>query len=192
MTLVPMHPEATSDPQIVRWVIPDGVLPVVGEIAEPPPELAAMLDSGDIASIQVQTRAVVVRLAAGRSWSELGAHVRAALGAALQQPHQWQPTTPSTEADRLRSALEDVLAGPAGDYIHSHGGDVTILAVKDGRAEVRLNGACEHCPAAGLTLHARLERELRARFPDLVELRADQHCHGATRPTWLTLGRKGT
>ena len=86
-----MHPEATADPQTVRWVVPAGTLPVVGEMADAPDELGDLLRSEDIASIEVETQAVVIRLADGQSWSGTGARVRDALSAALQRPQRWRP-----------------------------------------------------------------------------------------------------
>ncbi|MGW5371757.1 NifU family protein [Streptomyces sp. NPDC004009] len=190
MSIIPMHPEATADPQTVRWVIPGGTLPAVGEVAEAPDELGRMLHSGDVASIKVETQAVVVRLADGRSWSGTGARVRDALSAALQHPRRWRPADVVTEDDMLRAALQDVLDGSVGDYIRSHGGEVTIVSAHDRRAEVRMAGTCSHCPAAGSTLHSRLESELRARFPDLVDLRATEEPGKASRRTWLTMRRR--
>ncbi|MFE9170563.1 NifU family protein [Streptomyces kebangsaanensis] len=190
MSVVPMHPEATADPQTVRWVIPAGTLPVVGEIAEAPDELGKMLHSEDVVSLAVETQAVVIRLADGRSWSGTGARVRDALSAALRHPRQWRPAETVTEDDMLRAALQDVLDGSAGDYIRSHGGEVTIVSAHDRHAEVRMAGTCTHCPAAGFTLHSRLESELRARFPALVELRATEEPGKASRRSWLTLRRR--
>ncbi len=174
MSTVPMHPEATADPQVVRWVIPAGTLPVVGTIARPPETLATLLDSGLVAAVEVRTQAVLIRLADGRSWSTAGTAVRDALGAALRQPEAWRPSGEVGEDDVLRAALQEVLDGAAGDYIRSHGGEVTIVSVGDRRAEVGMSGTCSHCPAAGFTLHSRLETELRERFPALVELRATE------------------
>ncbi|MFF9650464.1 NifU family protein [Streptomyces sp. NPDC014622] len=193
MSAVPMHPEATDDPQAVRWVVPAGTLPVVGEIAEAPDELGEMLRSEDVAAIEVETRAVMIRLADGRSWSRAGARVRDALAAALRQPREWRPAAAVGEDDVLRAALRDVLDGSIGDYIRSHGGEVTVVSAHDRRVEVRMAGTCTHCPAAGFTLHSRLEAALRDRFPGLVELRAtEEPAKAATRTTWLTLRRRGS
>lgn len=187
MSAVPMHPEATAEPQVVRWVVPAGTLPVVGGIARAPEALARMVRSGEVVSIEVEAQAVLIRLADERSWSTSGAAVRDALTEALQQPECWQPTTSVTEDDMLRAALQDVLDGAAGDYVRSHGGQITIVSARDRCAEVRMSGTCSHCPAAGVTLHSRLETELRARFPRLVELRATEE-HG--RAALLTLRRR--
>lgn len=188
--VVPMHPEATADPQTLRWVIPAGTLPVVGEIADAPDELGDLLRSGDISSLEVEAQAVLIRLSDALHWSAAGARIRDALATALQHPEHWKPSTAVTEDDLLRAALEDVLAGPAGDYIRSHGGEVTIVTAHDRCAEVRMSGTCAHCPAAGFTLHSRLESELRARFPSLRELRATE-TPTKQRRAWLPLpGRR--
>lgn len=192
-SLVPMHPEATDDPQEVRWVIPAGTLPLVGPVAHVPGGLGDMIEAGTVTAVRVEARAVRIRLSDGETWPRHGAPVRDALQRALQEPGAWRPATTVGEDQMLRAALQDVLDGPAGDYIRSHGGEVVITAAHDGRAEVRMRGACTHCPAAGITLHARLESELRRRYPDLIELRATQDDYHRLRPRWPTIhGRKRT
>lgn len=190
-----MHPEATPDRQVVRWVVPAGTLPVVGAMAGAPAGLGDLMRAGPIASIDVESRAVVIRLAAGSGWAVDGVRVRDALAEALQQPQHWQPAGVVTEDDRLRAALQEVLDGPAGGYIRSHGGKAVIVSAHDRRADVRMTGACSHCPAAGFTLHSRLESELRKLFPQLVELRATEEDCGPDRPgrpTWLSVRRHRT
>lgn len=169
---VPMHPEATDDPRKLRWMVPAGTLPVVGEIVGLPAELDALRVAGVVESVCVEIQAVVIRVFAGVAWSAVGAEVRTALAAALRSPNDWVPAAEIGDDDVLRAALEDVLAGAAGGYIRSHGGEVIIQSVRGGRASVRMRGTCSHCPAAGWTLHLRLEAELRKRYPGLVELTA--------------------
>ncbi|BCJ33481.1 hypothetical protein Athai_09840 [Actinocatenispora thailandica] len=188
-----MHPEATGDPQTVRWVIPAGTLPVAGPMAALPDELDGLAAAGVVDCVEVESRAVLVRLADGHRWDADGPAVRAGLSAALQQPERWRPVHRGSDEELLRGALQDVLDGPAGDYVRSHGGQITITSTRDCRAEVSMTGTCAHCPAVDLTLHSRLESELRQRFPRLVELRAVDGSgstrHGG-RPTWLTLRRR--
>ncbi len=169
---VPMHPEATGDPAEVRWVVPLGTLSLLGDVASVLGDLGALLDDGTIARVRVEPQAVLIRLSGSRSWGADGRRVRDALTEALRAPDAWVPARELSPDDRLRSALEDVLAGSAGDYVRSHGGAVTIASVRDGRASVRMSGACAHCPAVSLTVRSRLESELRQRYPQLVELTA--------------------
>lgn len=129
-------------------------------------------------------------LSDGNTWAQHGAQVRDALARALQEPAAWQPTTTVTEDHLLHAALRDVLDGPTGDYIRSHSGQIDIVQVQNRRVEVRMRGACSHCPAAGVTLHSRLESELRRRYPELIELRATQDRCGRSQSWWPTIRRR--
>ena len=46
-------------------------------------------------------------------------------------------------------------------YIHSHGGEVEVLAAADGVVRVRLTGACSGCTASAVTLSRGIEDALR-------------------------------
>lgn len=171
-TSVLLHPEATADPLTVRWVIAPGTLPVRGEIAEVPGRLGELCTRGCLRSIAVESAAVLIRLMPGHSWWHEGAEVRDALTEALAHPGQWRPVHRTHADDLLRTAVQEVLDGAAGDYIRSHGGEVRVVTATQGEVVVQMGGACSHCPALGLTLHARLEAEVRSRYPDLRDLRA--------------------
>ena len=46
-----------------------------------------------------------------------------------------------------------------------------VRSVRDGVVEIAMEGACDDCPAAEITMHARFEHLLRRRCPWLVEVR---------------------
>lgn len=188
---VPMHAEATSERDVVRWVLPAGLLPVDGAVRTAPGELGRMLDDGTLAEVRVEEGALLIR-SGGATWRTLGGPVRSALRESLAEPDGWVVGDGAGAAnalhagmpdDVLATALDEVLAGPTGDFIRSHGGQVEVVALADRCVDVRLSGACAHCPAAFFTLHGRLEQDLRTRYPELVELRAV----GSTPslPSWL-------
>lgn len=173
--MIPLHPQRVPDhPDRLRWIIPTGILTSTGPIAEAPAPLAALLNDGTLAEITVEPAAVVTRLGGGRSWPSEGARVRTALHTALADPAGWVPSEqghwPSGDA-LLEDAARDLLTGPVGDFARSHGGTIDLVGVQDGVVTVRLGGACHGCPAAWITLHQRLERELRRRYPGLREVR---------------------
>ena len=91
--------------------------------------------------------------------------IRTALQAALTEPTRWQPAVEQSRDDILRAAAEQVIDGEVGDYVRSHGGSALLVGVHDGEVELRLAGACTHCPAAGITLTDRFEAAIRARAP---------------------------
>ncbi|WP_066972246.1 NifU family protein [Streptomyces sp. NRRL F-4489] len=173
--MIPLHPQRVPDhPDRLRWIVPPGLLTVTGPLAGVPAPLAALLDDGTLAEVTAEPTAVVTRLGEGRSWSGDGARVRTALHNALADPTGWapadRPDRPGDD-DLLAAAARDLLAGPVGAFARSHGGSIELLGVRDGVVTVRLGGACHGCAAAWLTLHWRLERELRRRHPGLRELR---------------------
>jgi Fe/S biogenesis protein NfuA len=118
----------------------------------------------------VEHTAVWLWLRDGVSWSALGAEVRAALQDALADPEGW--ILEAAPGELLQRITADLLDGPVGDFVRSHGGSVSAQRRGD-IVTVRLGGACEHCPAAGLTLRQRLMGELHRRCPNLVELGRD-------------------
>ncbi|MPV87366.1 NifU family protein [Georgenia ruanii] len=214
-----MHPVTGADPAELRWVVPAGAVPVAGPVAAAPGALGGLLGDGTLARVVAEPRAVVTRLGAGHSWPADGARVRTALHEALATPAGWtvRATADRATADRatptrvgdaeagpgtrtgladgsgrdatLRAAAEDVLAGPVGDLARSHGGHIELADVRDGVVEVRMSGACHGCPAAAVTMHARLERLVRERCDGLVEVR---EVGAPTRARfWLSLARRG-
>jgi Fe-S cluster biogenesis protein NfuA len=69
-------------------------------------------------------------------------------------------------ADRVRRVL-DAEINPA---IAAHRGRVALAGVHQGWARVRLEGGCQGCSLAEVTLRQGIEPLLRARVPDLVGL----------------------
>lgn len=167
---VGVHAERVNgDPDVVRWVVPAGRLPV-GRLRIAPGALGEMLRAGTFSDALIEHGAVWLWLREGQSWSSLGAKVRTALVSALEDPAGWRSDPAPGEV--LERVTTDLLDGSVGDFVRSHGGSVTARRDGDSVA-VRLGGACEHCPAAGLTLRDRLIGELRRRCPDLVEVDRD-------------------
>ena len=73
MPVVPTHPTTTPDPDVLRWVIPDGLLAFTGEVAHAPALLQQLLDDGTLRSVRVDGGAVLTLLGPGRSWRQEGA-----------------------------------------------------------------------------------------------------------------------
>lgn len=197
--MIPIHPQAGPHPGTVRWRTPAGVLPCTGPVADAPDAVRRLLDDGTVVTLRVGADHVDVTLADGHAWSAEGARVRSALLVALEQPQGWRtgverPGEDDGGADldaRLRAAAETALAGEVGELARSHGGAIELDSVADGVVTVRMRGACHGCPAAEVTLHARLERALRDACPDLREVRALEQESGVRRAAqWLTLGRR--
>lgn len=70
----------------------------------------------------------------------------------------------------LHQRVEDVIdrIRPA---VQSDGGDVELVEVTDkGVVKIRLHGACVGCPSSSMTLQMGVERNVRARVPEVVSV----------------------
>lgn len=174
--MIGIHAErVVGDDQLVRWVVPAGLVPV-GRVRQAPGRLGQMLCDATFSDALTERTAVWLWLRDGLSWSTYGATVQSALREALADPDGWSvDPAPGAVLERVTA---DLLAGSVGDFVRSHGGSVTARRVDGDAVTVQLGGACEHCAAAEFTLRARLLGELRKRCPDLVEV---DHGHGHLR-----------
>ncbi len=69
--------------------------------------------------------------------------------------------------ERLQQALDSVRP-----YLQEHGGDVELVSVDPpDTVTIRLTGACDGCPASGLTLSAGVEKAIREHCPEITEIR---------------------
>ncbi|MBE3562928.1 MAG: NifU family protein [Hydrogenibacillus schlegelii] len=69
-------------------------------------------------------------------------------------------------ATRVAVVLEEVRP-----YLRSHGGDVELVKVEGEIAYVRLHGACSGCSLSALTLKNAVEEAIRARVPEIAQVR---------------------
>jgi Fe-S cluster biogenesis protein NfuA/nitrite reductase/ring-hydroxylating ferredoxin subunit len=73
----------------------------------------------------------------------------------------------STEA-RIERALESVRP-----YIGSHGGNVQLVALRDGVARLRLEGSCHGCPSSQVTMKLAVERAIEDAAPEVVGIEVE-------------------
>lgn len=166
MTATPIHPEAVpGEPRALHWVT--AVDLPAGRVVAAPGTLGPLLSYGVLERILVEGAGVWMWLADGYSWAEHGPRVRDALIAALALDG-WEIDESSSEV--LRLVATHVLEVELRPYISSHGGAITLHSATAEAIVLDFNGACAGCPAAGLTLHLRIERAVRARYPRLSEV----------------------
>lgn len=59
-------------------------------------------------------------------------------------------------------------------YIHSHGGEVTVLAAHDGVVRLRMSGACSGCTASAQTLRTSIDETLRDHLPGFLRTELEE------------------
>ena len=70
--------------------------------------------------------------------------------------------------ERVVEALDSVRP-----YMESHGGDVELLGVEDGVAQLRLEGSCNGCAASSATLELAIKKALDETAPDLLGIEVE-------------------
>jgi Fe-S cluster biogenesis protein NfuA len=55
-------------------------------------------------------------------------------------------------------------------YLQADGGNVELVEIDGPVVKLRLQGACGACPSSTLTLKMGIERKLRERIPDILEV----------------------
>jgi cystathionine gamma-synthase len=104
--------------------------------------------------------------------SQLEEFVRAAVpevtGVRLVSPDGTPPS--STPPGDLVERIGRVLAEEIAPAIAAHGGRVTLVSADQGWISVRLEGGCQGCSMAAVTVRQGIEPILRARIPDFVGL----------------------
>ena len=71
-----------------------------------------------------------------------------------------------TLEEKVKDTIEAIRAA-----LQSHGGDVELVGIdEDNAVRVRLQGACQGCPGAAMTMKMGIERILKERVPQVKEV----------------------
>ncbi|MCZ4492891.1 MAG: nitrogen-fixing NifU domain protein [Conexibacter sp.] len=140
---------------------------LVGRVEELTARVEQLADP-DVRALADDLAAAVVQLygeGLQRIFAALEPDVRARLAedgvvASLMLIHGLYPVDLET---RVREALATVRP-----YLESHGGNVELLGIADGVAQLRLEGSCSGCGASQSTLELAIERALQEGAPDLL------------------------
>ncbi len=77
-----------------------------------------------------------------------------------------ETNTQQTFEEKVKDVIESVR--PA---LQAHGGDIELVGTDDDKnVKVRLQGACQGCPGAAMTMKAGIERILKEKVPEVKEV----------------------
>jgi Fe-S cluster biogenesis protein NfuA/nitrite reductase/ring-hydroxylating ferredoxin subunit len=82
---------------------------------------------------------------------------------------------------RVKQALDEVRP-----YLHSHGGDVALVAVEEEVVRLRLEGSCDGCPSSTATLRLAIEDAIFKAAPEVD--RIDAEGVAESKPPLLQIG----
>jgi Fe-S cluster biogenesis protein NfuA len=77
-----------------------------------------------------------------------------------------EANTEQTLQEKVQDTIEAIR-----DSLKSHGGDVELVGIDtDNTVKVRLQGACQGCPGAAMTMKLGIERILKEKIPEVKEV----------------------
>lgn len=74
----------------------------------------------------------------------------------------------------MQEQIECVLENQVRPMLHSHGGEIRLVNVRNGTAFVELQGACAGCPSVDLNTRGFIEDALKAAIPELKSVELEQ------------------
>ena len=130
-------------------------------------EVTAALRPSILPSVIARGAATIRVVAAEDGLHRIEAQIRAAVpGVTAVKLASADPALP--EAGDLGSAAQLILDAEINPAIAAHRGRVTVTGGSDGWIRVRLEGGCQGCSLAEVTLRQGIEPVLRARLPQLT------------------------
>ena len=143
---------------------------------------------GGVATLEVRGSPGAALPLASRIQDLLGAAVPEITGVRIVGPHAEPP--PAGRGQSLADRVRAVLDGEINPVIAAHGGRVALVEVDQGWIRIRLEGGCQGCSLAEVTIRQGIEPLLRARVPEMVGL-ADVTDHAAgTKPFFCRVIRR--
>ena len=77
-----------------------------------------------------------------------------------------QTGTDQSIQERVKDAIEAIRGG-----LQDHGGDLELVGIDENNTvRIRLQGACQGCPGATMTMKMGIERILKERVPEVKEV----------------------
>ena len=77
-----------------------------------------------------------------------------------------EANTEKTLQEKVQDIIETIR-----ESLQSHGGDVELVSIdQDNTVKVRLQGACQGCPGATMTMKMGIERILKEKVPEIKEV----------------------
>ena len=77
-----------------------------------------------------------------------------------------EANTDQTFEEKVKDTIENLRGA-----LQSHGGDVELVGIDDDNTvKVRLQGACQGCPGAAMTMKSGIERILKDKVPEVKEV----------------------
>jgi cystathionine gamma-synthase len=122
---------------------------------------------------------------------QIEALVRAVVGGISDVRVAWtgEPSAALSVNADLSTRVQHILERDVNPAVAAHGGHVVLVGIADGRARLRLEGGCQGCSLADVTVRQGIERLLRERIPEIAGV-ADVTDHAAGTQPFFAPGKR--
>jgi Fe-S cluster biogenesis protein NfuA len=133
-----------------------------------------------VATLEVSGSPGAVLPLASRIRDLLGAAVPEITGVRIVSPGGEPP--PAGRGQSLADRVRGVLDAEINPVIAAHGGRVVLVEAEHGWVHIRLEGGCQGCSLAEVTIRQGIEPLLRARVPEMIGLADVTNHEAGTQP----------
>ena len=132
------------------------------------PVAEAVLEVPGVEAVVVSDEGVTVEKKPSYEWCDLEAQIEYAISATVTAADLPTPqSTPDMDDDAIFDVVTEVFHREVNPSIASHGGAVELLDVQDGTVVLRMQGGCQGCGMANVTLRQGIEGTLRRSVPSI-------------------------
>ena len=154
------------------------------------PVAEAILAVPGVRDVSLAGAVVTVRRGPNRGWADLEEAVRYALATALRRGETATgPAADPLDDDAIYEHVASLFASEINPAVARHGGKVELIDVQDRTVVVRMQGGCQGCGMATVTLRQGIEAQLRRAVPGLAGVR-DITDHSAGRNPYFQASTK--
>lgn len=131
------------------------------------PVAEAVLGVQGIDAVVLSDDAVTVEKKASHEWCDLEPQIEYAITAALGSMPAARTGEAELDDDAMYDQIAEIFRVEINPAIASHGGAVELIDVQDGTVVLRMQGGCQGCGMASVTLRQGIEGTLRRALPSL-------------------------
>ena len=146
------------------------------EQAKGSPLLEALFSLGGIAQVMVTQDTITVDKASDESWKIVGKKIGTVIREELEKRESSGNPLISPDFQlqynnaSLTEQFQDILDTHVNPGIAVHGGSIELVEIKGETAYIKMNGGCQGCSAAMLTLKLSVERTIISKLPSITKI----------------------
>jgi len=164
------------------------------EQAQGSPLVERLFDLPGVAHVLVAGNVVTVGKESSPAWSALNASIGTVIRsqlltgicAIIESPRR-EGTSRRSDAE-VRTVVQSLLDREVNRSIANHGGQISIVEVRDGKLLIAMSGGCQGCTASQVTLKDGFELMVRRVAPEIVEIVDTTDHASGTKPFYSPPG----